>query len=74
MKFIIKNMNMSKKIIVEGYDISQLPHIPKDSKWVTISEFGIQLKNEIKKIYEDNTKKNSRRYEIIKEIQKRSSF
>ena len=42
---------MSKKIIVEGYDISQLPHIPKDSKWVTISEFGIQLKNEIKKIF-----------------------
>lgn len=33
---------MSKKIIVEGYEISRLPHIPKDSKWITISEFGIQ--------------------------------
>lgn len=25
---------MSKKIIKEGYDISQLPRIPKSSKWI----------------------------------------
>ena len=65
---------MSKKIIVEGYDISQLPHIPKDSKWVTISEFGIQLKNEIKKIYEDNTKKTAEDMRSLKSYRKEVHF
>ena len=65
---------MSKKIIVEGYDISQLPHIPKDSKWITISEFGIQLKNEIKKIYEDNTKKTAEDMRSLKSYRKEVHF
>ena len=46
---------MSKKIIKEGYDISQLPRIPKDSKWIPVTELGTILKNDVKKIYEDET-------------------
>ena len=46
---------MSKKIIKEVYDISQLPRIPKSSKWIPVSELGTILKDDVKKIYEDET-------------------
>ena len=44
---------MSKKTIVEGYDINQLPRIPKGSKWITVQELGTILKRDVKEIYED---------------------
>jgi hypothetical protein len=50
---------MSKKTIVEGYDINQLPCIPKGSKWITVQELGTILKRDVKEIYEDaHDKKN----------------